>query len=156
MIVDLVRSDLGRVCEIGSVEVPELMVIEAYATLFQMVSTIRGKLQEGRSALDVLWACFPGGSMTGAPKIEAMKIIDSLEPYARGVYSGCIGYFDDSGASDLSIVIRSFVVKQGHCYFSVGGAVVVDSDPHMEYRETLDKGQALIEALNNVTAGTLR
>jgi aminodeoxychorismate synthase component I len=149
MIVDLVRNDLGRVCEIGSVEVSELMAIEAYATVFQMVSTIRGKLREDKTPLELIQACFPGGSMTGAPKIESMKIIDSVEPFVRGVYSGSIGYLDDSGPLDFSIVIRTFVVKNGRCYFSVGGAVVADSDPAAEYVETQDKAAALIRALRN-------
>lgn len=152
MIVDLVRNDLGRVCEIDSVHVPELMVIEEYATVFQMVSTIRGKLRRDRDAFDLIRACFPGGSMTGAPKIEAMKIIDALEPYKRGIYSGAVGYLDDRGMLDLNIVIRSFLIKNRRCYFSVGGAVVADSNPVGEYRETLDKAAALERALRNAVS----
>jgi anthranilate/para-aminobenzoate synthase component I len=132
------------------------MAVERYATLFQMVSTVRGRLEAGRDALDLLRACFPGGSMTGAPKIEAMKIIDSLEPVKRGVYSGSIGYVDFSGCLDLNIVIRSFVVKQGCCYYNVGGAIVADSDPVAEYRETMDKARALKQALRNVAAVSRR
>ncbi len=130
MIVDLVRNDFGRVCRFGSVEVPEFMLIEDYATVFQMVSTIRGRLAAGRDALDLIRACFPGGSMTGAPKIEAMKIIDRLEPVKRGIYSGAIGYLDFAGPMDLSIVIRTIVIKDGRCYFHVGGGIVADSDPY--------------------------
>ncbi len=115
MIVDLVRNDFGRVCKFHTVHVPELMIIEPYATVFQMVSTIRGELEVGVSGLDLIQACFPGGSMTGAPKIEAMKIIDRLEPVKRGIYSGSIGYLDFAGPLDLNIVIRSFVVKDGRC-----------------------------------------
>jgi para-aminobenzoate synthetase component I len=152
MIVDLVRNDFGRVCEFRSVEVPEFMLIEDYATVFQMVSTIRGKLAAGRDALDLLRACFPGGSMTGAPKIEAMKIIDRLEPVKRGIYSGAIGYLDFSGPMDLSIVIRTIVIKDGRCYFHAGGGIVADSDPQAEFQETQDKARALIEALNNLKA----
>jgi para-aminobenzoate synthetase component I len=147
MIVDLVRSDLGRVAEIGSVTVPELLVVEEYATVFQLISTIRARLRDDCDALDLVQACFPGGSMTGAPKIEAMKIIDSIEPTKRGVYSGAIGYLDFAGAMDLSIVIRSIVCKAGRCTFGAGGAVVADSDPAAEYQEMLDKAKALIEAL---------
>ncbi len=152
MIVDLVRNDFGRVCEFRSVEVPEFMQIEDYATVFQMVSTIRGRLAQGRDALDLVRACFPGGSMTGAPKIEAMKIIDRLEPFKRGIYSGAIGYLDFAGPMDLSIVIRTIVIKDGRCYFHVGGGIVADSDPPAEFQETQDKARALIEALKNLKA----
>ncbi len=148
MIVDLVRNDLGRVAEIGSVTVPELQVIEQYATVFQMVSTVRARLRTDRDCFDLVRACFPGGSMTGAPKIEAMKIIDAIEPVKRGVYSGAIGYFDFDGTMDLSIVIRSIVCKDGRATFGVGGAVVADSDPAAEYQETLDKARALIAAVS--------
>jgi len=152
MIVDLVRNDLGRVCKFGTVQVPELMVVEQYATVFQMVSTVQGDLVDGLDALDLVQASFPCGSMTGAPKIEAMKIIDRLEPVKRGVYSGAIGYFDFSGPMDLSAVIRTAVERDGQCYFNVGGAIVADSSPEAEYRETLDKAQAMITALRNVKA----
>lgn len=154
MIVDLVRNDLGRVCEVGSITVPELMTIEPYATVFQMVSTIRGKLRPDRSPIDLVRACFPGGSMTGAPKIESLKIIDSIEPYVRGVYSGSVGYLADTSALDLNVVIRTFIVKDGRCTFSVGGAVVLDSDPGGEYQETLDKAAALIHALSRTTGSS--
>jgi aminodeoxychorismate synthase component I len=150
MIVDLVRNDLGRISKFGSVHVPELMAIEKYATVFQMVSTIRGELEESRDNVDLIKACFPGGSMTGAPKIEAMKIIDHLEPVKRGIYSGAIGYIDFSGNMDLSMVIRTMIVKDQRCYLNVGGAVVADSDPVGEYVETMDKARALIMALENV------
>lgn len=154
MIVDLVRNDLGRVCEFGTVQVPELMIIETYATVFQMVSTIIGKLEAGRDRFDLIQACFPGGSMTGAPKIEAMSIIDALEPIKRGIYSGSIGYLDFSGSMDLNIVIRTILLKDGKAYFQVGGAVVADSDPQDEYLETLAKAKALIRALSNCRAVT--
>ncbi len=154
MIVDLVRNDFGRVCKFRSVHVPELKAIEAYATVYQMVSTIRGTLQEEYKPIDLIRACFPGGSMTGAPKIEAMKVIDQLEPVCRGIYSGAIGYLDFTGQMDLSIVIRSFVVKDEICYFHVGGAVVADSDPRAEYQETLTKARALKQALENVQRWT--
>jgi aminodeoxychorismate synthase component I len=147
MIVDLVRNDFGRVCRFHTVDVPELLRVEGYATVWQLVSTIRGHLNDGLDGLDLVKACFPGGSMTGAPKIEAMKIIDGLEPVKRGIYSGALGYLDFAGPLDLNIVIRTFVLKKGHCYYNVGGAVVADSDPREEYRETLVKARALITAL---------
>ncbi len=152
MIVDLLRNDFGRVCKFHTVHVPELMAIEEYATVFQMVSTVRGELDEGIHGLDLVKAAFPGGSMTGAPKIEAMKIIDRLEPVKRGIYSGSIGYIDFAGPLDLNIVIRTFVVKDGRCYYNVGGAIVADSDPRGEYLETLDKARALVAALKGLKA----
>jgi anthranilate/para-aminobenzoate synthase component I len=147
MIVDLVRNDLGRVCETGSVEVPELMAIEAYASVFQMVSTVRGRLRADRDAIDLLRAAFPPGSMTGAPKIAAMRILDRLEPVRRGIYSGALGYFDVRGGLDLCVVIRAVLVKDGRAYVHAGGGIVADSDPMGEYRETLDKARASVAAL---------
>jgi para-aminobenzoate synthetase component I len=153
MIVDLVRNDFGRVCDYGTVQVPDFLAIEPYATVFQMVSTVHGRLAAGRDRFDLIRACFPGGSMTGAPKIEAMKIIDSLEPVARGIYAGAIGYLDFRGAMDLSMVIRTIIVKDGRCYFHVGGGIVADSDPTAEYRETQDKARALVAAIENLRSG---
>lgn len=153
MIVDLVRSDLGRVARVGSVTVPELCVVESYATVHQLVSTVRAELKEGRDALDAVRACFPGGSMTGAPKLEAMAIIDGLEPAPRGVYAGALGWLGWDGAMDLSIVIRTFVCADGRATFGVGGAVTADSDPAAEYRESLDKARALLAALR-LSAGS--
>jgi len=152
MIVDLVRNDFGRVCAYGSVRVPQFAALEVYATVFQLVSTIEGRLAPGRDGLDLLRACFPGGSMTGAPKIKAMKIIDRLEPVKRGIYSGALGYHDFSGALDFSIVIRTLVVKDGRCCFHVGGGIVADSQPAAEYHETMDKARALIRALEILKA----
>jgi aminodeoxychorismate synthase component I len=153
MIVDLVRNDFGRVCKPGTVRVPELLAVEKYATVYQLVSTVRGELEPGRGGLDLVRACFPAGSMTGAPKIEAMKIIDRLEPVARGIYSGALGYLDFAGPLDLNVVIRTAVVKGGRAFYNVGGAVVADSDPREEYQETLVKARALCTALANVRAG---
>lgn len=147
MIVDLVRNDLGRVCETGSVVVPELMAIEQYATVFQMVSTVRGTLRSDCDVTDLIRATFPPGSMTGAPKIAAMEIIDRIEPVRRGIYSGAIGYFDAGGGLDLSVVIRTLLVRDGHIHLHSGGAVVSDSDPQDEYRESLDKIRALLAAV---------
>ncbi len=157
MIVDLVRNDLGRVCEYGSVHVAELMTVEPHPTVFQMTSTVRGRLAAGRDGLDLVRAAFPGGSMTGAPKIAAMKIIDDIEPVARGIYSGAIGYLDAWGALDLNIVIRTVIRHRERCYLNVGGAVVADSDPHAEYDETMHKAHALKLALAGaIAAGSER
>lgn len=146
MIVDLARNDLGRVCEVGSISVPELCVIESYPFTHQLVSTVRGRLRDDVTPIDLVCSAFPGGSMTGAPKIQAMRVIDALEPVKRGVFSGAIGYFDHDGAFDLSIVIRTFV-KTNVLSFHVGGAVLADSDPSEEFQETLDKAHGLVTAL---------
>ena len=146
MIVDLVRNDLGRVCEVGSVEVPELMAIETYASVHQMLSTVTGLLRSDRNALDLVRATFPPGSMTGAPKIAAMRILDGLEPVRRGIYSGAIGYFDARGGMDLSVVIRTILAQRGRAYVHSGGGIVADSDPVEEWAEACDKAR-LLEAV---------
>ena len=150
MIVDLERNDLGRVCRYGTVNVSELLVLEKYATVFQLVSTVEGRLKEGSNCIDLLKATFPGGSITGAPKVRSMEIIDELEPTRRSVYTGNIGYIGFNGDLDLNIAIRTFIVKDGRAYFQVGGAVTYDSDPQAEYIETLDKAKALLMALGIV------
>ncbi len=147
MIVDLERNDIGRVCRYGTVKVPELWVLESYPTVHHLVATVTGELAEGRTNVDLLRGSFPGGSITGAPKIRSMEIIDELEPTQRGVYTGSIGYLGFDGEMDLSIVIRTNVVKNGIVYYQVGGGIVADSDPVLEYEETLHKGRALAEAL---------
>jgi para-aminobenzoate synthetase component 1 len=147
MIVDLERNDIGRVCEFGSVHVPELFALESYATVHHLVSTVRGRLRPECTALDCLRACFPGGSITGAPKVRSMEIIEELEPTRRGVYTGAIGYLCFSGDMDVNIVIRTAIVKDGTAHFQVGGGIVADSDPEAEYQETLDKGRAFGDAL---------
>jgi len=147
MIVDLVRNDLGRVCETGSVHVPELMAIEAHAAVFQMVSTVAGRLARGQDALDAVRAAFPPGSMTGAPKIAAMRLLDRLEPVRRGIYSGALGWLDARGGCDLSVVIRTLVCARGRAWVHAGGGIVADSDPADEWRETLHKARPLLRAL---------
>ena len=147
MIVDLLRNDLSRVCAPGTVRVPELFTLERHPTVHHLVSTVVGTLAPGNDALHLLRAAFPGGSITGAPKVRAMQIIAELEPSRRGVYCGAIGYWSVTGALDTSIVIRTSVVVGDTVYFSVGGGIVADSDPESEYRETLDKAAATIRAL---------
>jgi para-aminobenzoate synthetase component 1 len=147
MIIDLERNDLGRVCRYHTVHVPELMALEKYATVFHLVSTIRGKLKPGLSHIDCLKACFPGGSITGAPKIRAMEIIEELEPTKRSIYTGATGYIGFNQETDLNIVIRTIIHKNGRVYFQVGGGIVADSVPEKEYQETLVKAKALVKAI---------
>lgn len=147
MIIDLVRNDLGRACSYGSVRVPELIMLEQYATVFHLVSTVRGKLAPGKTVVDLLKAAFPGGSITGAPKIRAMEIIEELEPVRRGVYTGSIGYLGFDGRADLNIVIRTFINKDDRVHLQAGGGIVFDSEPGLEYEETLHKAKALLRSL---------
>ena len=147
MIVDLLRNDIGKVSCIGSVGVPKLFDLERHASVWHLVSTVRGELRPGLDAVDLLRACFPGGSVTGCPKIRAMEIIEELEPVRRGVYCGAIGYLSFTGDMDTNIVIRTLVLRNGRIDLQVGGAVTYDSDPESEYAETLAKGRALLGAL---------
>jgi len=147
MIVDLERNDLGRVCEYGSVEVKTLRALEEYATVFQTTATVEGRLRRDLDRVDLMQACFPGGSITGCPKIRAMEIIDELEPLGRSLYTGSLGYFSFSGEMDFNILIRTIIKKDAQVYFGVGGGIVADSDPEKEYRETLVKARAMFEAI---------
>ena len=147
MIVDLLRNDIGRVCDYGSVHVTEHAVLESYATVHHLVSTVEGELHEGKDVMDLLHAAFPGGSITGAPKIRAMEIIDELEPTARSVYTGGIGYIGFDGNHDINVAIRTMIISGGRVFFQVGGGIVADSDPEDEYQETLDKGKAMFDSI---------
>ena len=148
MIVDLLRNDLGRVCSPGSISVDEVCRLESYPTVHHMVSVVRGKLGPQKSPLDLLRATFPGGSVTGAPKIRAMEIITELESVARGPYCGSLGWLGDSGQMDTNILIRTFIAKGSWVEFAVGGGIVADSKPSLEYEETLHKAEGLLRALD--------
>jgi len=150
MITDLLRNDLGKVCEFGSVHVPELFRLERYAHVQHLVSTVAGRLRPEVTHFAALASCFPGGSITGAPKFRAMEIIDELEPLARGPYTGCHGYLGFNRESQLSISIRTAVLKSGRAYFHAGAGIVADSIPEAEYEETLAKAGGFIAALNDL------
>ncbi len=147
MIVDLLRNDLGKVCRTGSVRVPRLFEVEGFATVHHLVSTVTGTLATGEDALSLLRAAFPGGSITGAPKLRAMQIIEALEPHRRGIYCGAIGYIGYDGAMDTNIAIRTLVWSEGTLRFWAGGGIVADSDAEAEYQECLDKAAAMLNLL---------
>ena len=153
MLVDLGRNDVGRVSEMGSVQVSELMVIERYSHVMHIVSNVRGRLSPGQDAYDVVRACFPAGTVSGAPKIRAMEIIDELEPTRRGPYAGAVGYFGFSGDMDTCITIRTLVIKDKKAYIQAGGGVVADSVPALEYQETVNKARAMLRAVEMADAG---
>ncbi len=150
MLVDLGRNDLGRVCEYGSVRVENLMFVERYSHVMHLVSTLRGKLRPELDCFDALMSCFPAGTVSGAPKVRAMEIIDELEPTRRGIYAGAILYLDFSGNLDSCIAIRTLVAKDGKAHVQAGAGIVADSMPQREYEETVNKAGALLAALRNV------
>jgi anthranilate/para-aminobenzoate synthase component I len=147
MITDLLRNDLGKVCEFGSVQVPELARLERFAQVQHLVSTVEGRLRPDVTHFAALASCFPGGSITGAPKFRAMEIIDELESIARGPYCGCHGYLGFNRESQLSITIRTAICKESSVYFHVGAGIVADSNPEAEYEETLAKAAGFLAAL---------
>lgn len=151
MLVDLFRNDLGRVCQVGSVNVPQLMYVEQYSHVMHIVSRVDGQLAEGKSGLDALRSCFPHGTVSGAPKIRAMEIIAELEPTQRGPYAGAVGYFGYDGNLDTAIAIRTMLIKNGIAHVQAGGGIVADSVPALEYQETLNKAEALLRALDLAT-----
>jgi anthranilate synthase component 1 len=153
MLVDLGRNDLGKVCEYGTVEVADLMLVEKYSHVMHLVSSLRGKLRQDVDRFDVLMACFPAGTVTGAPKVRAMEIIDELEPSRRSVYAGAILYLDFSGNLDCCIAIRTLVVKDGKAYIQAGGGIVADSVPEREFQETINKSRALVKAVELAETG---
>ena len=156
MIVDLLRNDLSKNCRLGSVTVPKLFDVESFATVHHLVSTVRGELASGRDAIDLLRGCFPGGSITGAPKLRAMQIIEELEPNRRGVYCGAIGYIGCDGDMDVNIAIRTLVMSRGETRFWAGGGIVADSQLEDEYQETFDKAAAMLNLLQQAAATASR
>ena len=153
MLIDLGRNDVGRIAEIGSVELTDKMVVERYSHVMHIVSNVTGKLQPGKTAIDVLRATLPAGTLSGAPKIRAMEIIDELEPVKRGVYGGAVGYISWGGDMDTAIAIRTAVIKDGRLYVQAGGGVVADSVPRLEWKETHNKARAMFRAASMVLAG---
>lgn len=153
MLVDLGRNDLGRVCATGSVTVTELMVIERYSHVMHIVSNVQGELDENLDAFDLVRATFPAGTLSGAPKIRAMQIIDELEPVRREIYGGAVGYFSFSGNMDLAIAIRTLVIKDGKVHLQAGAGIVADSDPAAEWQETVNKGMAVMRAVETAEKG---
>jgi len=153
MLVDLGRNDVGRVSRAGTVTVPEFLIIEKYSHVMHIVSDVRGILQPDKNSFDVLKACFPAGTVSGAPKVRAMEIIEELEPYTRGPYAGAVGYFSFSGNMDFCIVIRTLLIKNGTVYFQAGAGIVADSRPDKELQETVNKARAMLKALHMVKEG---
>jgi anthranilate synthase component 1 len=155
MLVDLGRNDLGRVCEYNTVKVPELLVTETYSHVIHIVSHVQGTLRDGLDAYDLLRATFPAGTLSGAPKVRAMEIIDELESIRRGPYGGAVGYFGFNGNLDTCITIRTMIMKGNQVYLQAGAGIVADSDPNTEYHETLHKAGALSEAIRIAERGEI-
>jgi anthranilate synthase component I len=153
MLVDLGRNDLGRVCEYGTVRVPTFMSLERYSHVMHLVSVVEGKLSDDQDRLDALVACFPAGTVSGAPKVRAMQIISDLEPLRRGIYAGAVGYLDFAGNLDFCIAIRTIVLERGNAYLQTGAGIVADSNPTAEFEETRDKARAMVRALELAAAG---
>lgn len=153
MLVDLGRNDLGRVCKTGTVRVSELMVVERYSHVMHIVSNVQGELEQGKDAFDVVRATFPAGTLSGAPKVRAMQIIDELEPVRREIYGGAVGYFSFSGNMDLAIAIRTLVIKDGKVHLQAGAGIVADSVPSAEYQESVNKAMAVVKAIEAVERG---
>jgi anthranilate synthase component 1 len=156
MLMDLGRNDLGRVAEVGTVKVTDQMIVERYSHVMHIVSNVEGALLEGLSAIDVLRASFPAGTVSGAPKVRAMEIIDELEPSKRGVYAGAVGYLGFNGDMDLAIAIRTAVIKDGTLYVQAGAGIVADSQPTSEWIETKNKAKAILRAAEIAEAGLNR
>jgi anthranilate synthase component 1 len=153
MLVDLGRNDVGRVARTGSVRVEDFMTIERYSHVMHLVSHVRGDLAAGKTPYDVLRACFPAGTLSGAPKIRAMEIIDELEPTRRGLYGGAVGYVSFSGNLDTCITIRTIVVDGDRAYIQAGAGIVADSDPAAEYEETVNKAKGMLAAIEMAEKG---
>ena len=153
MLVDLGRNDIGRVCDYGTVRVPTFMALERYSHVMHLVSVVEGQLAEGRDRLDALVSCFPAGTVSGAPKVRAMQIINELEPTRRGLYAGAVGYLDFAGNLDFCIAIRSILMEGGKAYIQAGAGIVADSNPTAEYEETKDKARAMLRALELAQTG---
>jgi anthranilate synthase component 1 len=153
MLVDLGRNDIGRVAEFGSVETTEYMIVERYSQVMHLVSNVRGRLKPDLKPLDIVAACFPAGTVTGAPKVRAMEIIEDLEAVRRGAYAGAVGHFDYHGNLDLCIAIRTLVYRDGQAYWGVGAGIVADSEPEREWEETMNKGRALWLAVRKAEQG---
>jgi anthranilate synthase component 1 len=155
MLVDLGRNDLGRVCEYGTVKVPRMMYVERYSHIMHIVSDVQGKLRADMNAFDLLRATFPAGTLSGAPKVRAMEIIEELEGTRRGVYGGAVGYFSFDGSMDTCIAIRAALMQRGMIYIQSGGGLVADSVPRLEYEESINKARALAVAIRRAEQGLL-